>query len=266
MLRIFLIAGHGDGDGGAVGNGYQEADLTREIVVRLPRYLENYAQVVIGDLNRNWFTWLRSNSFNFTPYDYVLEIHFNAGAEDEAGDGFVTGSEIYVTTSESSVIVEENILDNLEQLGLTNRGVKRKNFSVIAKAKAQGVSSALLEVAFIDDRDDMDLYQAQKDVIAESIAHGILEGFGIVEKGEILTMTQYEELSERISAIEDLLEETEIIYNYIDDNMPVWARPTIEKLVNAGWLRGNEAGELELTEDMLRGFVVNDRAGVYDRI
>lgn len=54
-----------------------------------------------------------------------------------------------------------------------------------------------------------------------------------------------------------------MIYNYIDDNMPAWARPTIQKLVDKGYLHGNDKGELELTFDMLRMFVVNDRAGLY---
>ena len=58
-------------------------------------------------------------------------------------------------------------------------------------------------------------------------------------------------------------EENEMIYNYIDGNMPEWARPTIQKLVNKGLLRGNENGELGLNDTMLKIFVVNDRAGIY---
>lgn len=58
-------------------------------------------------------------------------------------------------------------------------------------------------------------------------------------------------------------EEQEMIYNYIDGNMPQWARPTIQKLLNKGYLKGNEQGELELNDTMLKIFVVNDRAGLY---
>lgn len=57
----------------------------------------------------------------------------------------------------------------------------------------------------------------------------------------------------------------EMIYNYIDENMPAWARPTIQKLVDKGALQGNEKGELLLTDVMLRIFVANDRAGAYDK-
>ena len=78
------------------------------------------------------------------------------------------------------------------------------------------------------------------------------------EKMEDLTMTQYEELDKRIEKIEN-----KMIYNYIDKNMPDWARPTIQKLVDKKLLVGNEKGELGLTEEMLKLYVVNDRAGLY---
>lgn len=73
-----------------------------------------------------------------------------------------------------------------------------------------------------------------------------------------------------LSKIENYLEinneteNAEMIYNYIDENMPAWARPTIQKLVDKGYLNGNENGELLLSDTMLRIFVVNDRAGLYD--
>lgn len=54
-----------------------------------------------------------------------------------------------------------------------------------------------------------------------------------------------------------------VIYNYIDKNMPDWAKPTIKKLVDKGYLQGNENG-LNLTDDLLRVLVINDRAGLYD--
>ncbi len=54
-----------------------------------------------------------------------------------------------------------------------------------------------------------------------------------------------------------------VYYDYIDDNMPEWARATITKLVNKGYIVGDTYGRLRLTEDDLRYFVVNDRAGIY---
>ncbi len=57
----------------------------------------------------------------------------------------------------------------------------------------------------------------------------------------------------------------DMIYNYMDENMPDWAKPTIQKLIDKGALKGNEKGELMLTDVMLRIFVANDRMGLYDK-
>ena len=48
------------------------------------------------------------------------------------------------------------------------------------------------------------------------------------------------------------------------DEMPEWAKPTIAKLVEQKRIQGDEAGNLNLSLDMIRMFVVNDRAGLYD--
>lgn len=54
-----------------------------------------------------------------------------------------------------------------------------------------------------------------------------------------------------------------MIYNYIDENMPEWARETVQKLVDNGTLKGEDEGRLELTYDMLRILVILDRAEVF---
>ena len=57
-------------------------------------------------------------------------------------------------------------------------------------------------------------------------------------------------------------QEEEMRYKYYDD-MPDWAKPTISKLVKQGYLQGEGDGVLNLSEDALKIFVVNDRAGLY---
>lgn len=65
----------------------------------------------------------------------------------------------------------------------------------------------------------------------------------------------------------DVLAQTsnKMVYAWVDANMPEWARPTITKLCEKGILKGDEEGKLNLTDEMLRIFVVNDRAGLYDK-
>ena len=78
-----------------------------------------------------------------------------------------------------------------------------------------------------------------------------------ITETEGLTVTQYEELKGEINGLKPM------IYDYMDDNMPEWAKPTIQKLMDKGVLVGDDKGRLGLTMDMLRIFAANDRAGLY---
>ena len=77
---------------------------------------------------------------------------------------------------------------------------------------------------------------------------------------------EYEELKAELAALkaEIAKSNSKMIYNYVDTNMPDWARPTIQKMMDKGLLQGDENGCLGLTDELLRVFVTNDRAGVYD--
>ena len=55
-----------------------------------------------------------------------------------------------------------------------------------------------------------------------------------------------------------------MIYNYIDENMPSWARPTIQKLVDKNYISGTDEG-LNLNDDLLRLLTILDRAGIFDK-
>lgn len=87
--------------------------------------------------------------------------------------------------------------------------------------------------------------------------------YSIIESEE-LTMTQYEELKAEIEQLKSA--SNKMVYNYVDNNMPKWARPTIQKMMDKGLLKGDENGYLGLTDELLRVFVINDRAGLYDTV
>lgn len=55
--------------------------------------------------------------------------------------------------------------------------------------------------------------------------------------------------------------EPEMRFNKIEE-IPEYAKTTIQKLIDRNILKGNENG-LDLSEDMIRMFVFNDRAGLY---
>ncbi|MBQ9598657.1 MAG: N-acetylmuramoyl-L-alanine amidase, partial [Clostridia bacterium] len=106
-MKILLIAGHGEGDPGAGGNGLWEADLTREVVTLLKPKLAEICDVDVADTSKNWYEYLKRNSFSFKGYDYVLEVHFNAYNKE------AHGTEIIVTPSEQNTGVEAAILKQL---------------------------------------------------------------------------------------------------------------------------------------------------------
>ena len=48
-------------------------------------------------------------------------------------------------------------------------------------------------------------------------------------------------------------------------DIPEWALPTVKKLIANGSLKGDTAGNLNLSHDMLRMLVINDREGLYGK-
>ena len=81
--------------------------------------------------------------------------------------------------------------------------------------------------------------------------------------------TKFNELVNAVSELSDKVDKlktqaTPMIYNYIDSNMPDWAKRTVKKLVKRGIIEGNENGELMLTDDLIRTLVIIDRAGLFD--
>lgn len=182
-MNILLIAGHGENDPGACLYSRREATMARDLVALLQKELLKF-ECKCDVYNQNLSAYHQmitlGKPYDFTKYDYVLEIHFNAHKSNS--DGRVQGSEMYVTSSELVTTLEERILNNLAAIGFTNRGVKCRDFAVISKAKKQGVSSALLETCFIDDEDDMMLYLNNPELVAKTIAYAMATEYGLEKK------------------------------------------------------------------------------------
>lgn len=195
-FRMLVMAGHGrnvDGswDPGAVGCGYQEANLTRELRDLIKAAADRAGVPCDVAPDRNYYSYFKhGGQYDFTPYNYVLEVHFNASATvDAAGDGKMKGSMVYIDKSETGHSVEDAILNNLYAIGsrqawdgvvVTQRQESYKNgLMVQSKVRAQGVSHAVLETCFITDQDDMDWYLVNKSKIAQAIIAGIQQGFGL---------------------------------------------------------------------------------------
>lgn len=188
-FNILLIAGHGAGDSGALGCGFKEFEKTRELVKLIKPRLEKYANVYVYPTDRNAFKDVKAGVFKkilneYFPnvkFGYAFESHFNAFNIS------AHGTEIFVVPEEKGITVEQEIMKNMKEF-FTLRdndnifdGVKRTRFLVIKTLKEMGISGALLETCFIDNPNNMKIYEAKKEEIADGIVNGIVTGFGLKE-------------------------------------------------------------------------------------
>lgn len=102
--------------------------------------------------------------------DLDISIHFNCGVGDKKGNGQTTGTEVWVYSQTSSAKpTAERVVKEIAALGFHNRGVKdRKDLYVLRRTNSPAM---LVECCFVDDKDDVELYDAKK--MAAAIVDGI---------------------------------------------------------------------------------------------
>ncbi len=107
---------------------------------------------------------------NSHAVDLDVSIHFNSGANDKGGNGKSTGVEVYVYSNNAGAYdYAKRVVDSIASLGFKNRGVKEnKGLYVLSKTKAPAM---LIECCFVDDADDVGLYDVQ--TMANAIVYGI---------------------------------------------------------------------------------------------
>ena len=102
--------------------------------------------------------------------DLDVSIHFNSGANDKSGNGKTTGVEVLVYSASSKAKrYAEKICAAIARLGFRNRGVKtNSSLYVMKNTKAPAM---LVECCFVDDKDDVKLYNYYE--MASAIVYGI---------------------------------------------------------------------------------------------
>ncbi len=109
-----------------------------------------------------------------TDADLHISIHFNSGRSDRKGDGRTGGTEVLLTENVADKgDIAKRICNQMAKLGFTNRGVKiNKNLYFLNHTKAPAI---LVEVCFVDDRDDYMLYTSDRDAVAEAIVRAVVK-------------------------------------------------------------------------------------------
>lgn len=176
-LVIGVDCGHtltGKGTG-SQGCGYKEEILDREVGKKVMDLLKQEGCTVINctvDKSDNQLAE-RVRKANAQRLDLFVSIHFNACVNDEKGDGRTTGVECYVSHTGTKAYDEAlRVCNNISKLGLRNRGVKVDGKLYVTRETV--APAFLIEVCFIDDRDDMNIYLKSVDSVAKAIVEGIL--------------------------------------------------------------------------------------------
>ncbi|MBR3767935.1 MAG: N-acetylmuramoyl-L-alanine amidase [Clostridia bacterium] len=191
MKKIYIDPGHGGNSVGASYNGRSEQDDTLRLCLKIKELLSSQEEVEVmlsRETDTNPELETRAREANSWGADYFCSIHRNAflpnkaaGAEIWCYSKIALGGETY---SKAQRILE--LLCNAT--GFINRGVKlgAPSYTDYAVNRLTNMSSALLEVGFIDSDTDNDIFDSMFEKIAESIAMGLMEAVGLEYKVSVI--------------------------------------------------------------------------------
>jgi|GEM_PF-503403 len=263
IYKVFIDPGHGGHDPGAVGNGMRESDVVLDISLQTGKLLTCAGIEVQYSRTSDIRPVGRAEMSNQFNADLFISPHANAGGG--------TGVETVVPTASpnnpnrdlhacrnlaesiSRALAQKfnmrvrrgnGVLPETETAFVTSgRG---KNISVLRNTRAIAV---MPEIAFIDSpiaNPDFYVLKNRRQEIAQVLANEVFKYFGITPQ-EVIKM----------------------IYKTVQD-MPKWAQPGIQQLVDMHILNGRTPDNLDVDENMMRVLLIVrnmfDRAGLLETI
>lgn len=175
MARLCFDYGHGGADSGACYNGRKECDDVLNIGKAVAAEVRRHGIIVDETRTSDATVSLndRSNFENINTYDYFISFHRNAFKPEQAR-GVETYT--YLNPGAKSKSLAQRIQTSLVNLGFADRGVKEANYHVLRETKAPAV---LIEIGFIDNTGDNNLFDAKRNEIIKAIAKAILAQVGV---------------------------------------------------------------------------------------
>lgn len=210
MNKIFLDYGHGGSDPGSVANGYKEKDLTLKFGLKVAEKLRKKGFVVGESRTTDIYVDLDSRGRMMKGYDYGISIHLNAGGG--------LGYEFLVPIKENLCKIERLMDEAFKPLGANTRSsrcyskeyyTKKKYprsfdgynfgesynltdwFSICRESWAVGTSADIFEMAFIDNKADLDNFLSKMDLYADAIVSVLCKAFNVAD-GESMPVPQPE--------------------------------------------------------------------------
>lgn len=184
---IYIAAGHGGSDPGAVNGKYIEKALTLKTALACQNYLRNYEceTVMARTTDKSCTVAHKMEEVEKKRPSLVLEIHYNAGGGE--------GCEVYYWhTHAPSKSLAQKVLAEMVKLGQKSRGIKESkagtsyNFGMCRQAATTGIPSILGEYAFVDNAKDQAKINsdAKLRAVGEAYAKAAIVYLGLKKKAE----------------------------------------------------------------------------------
>ena len=177
---VFLSAGHGGNDPGAVGYGLKEKDINLQTLLGCKAELERHNVKVFSSrtTDENDGVYEEVREAIASGVDLAVSFHTNAGG----GNGF----EAYCNTANPDGVRFSKLAEKyIKALGQNSRGVKDGTHLYFIRETP--MTAVLLECFFIDNAADKNIgdTRAEQRALGVAYAKAILEYMGIDYKGNI---------------------------------------------------------------------------------
>ena len=184
-LTIYIAAGHGGSDPGAVSGKYIEKALTLKTALACQNYLKNYdcETIMARTADVDCKVAHKMVAVEQKRPSLVLEIHYNAGGGE--------GCEVYYWHNHApSKSLAQKVLAEMTALGQKSRGIKASqpntnyNFGMCRQSSWTNVPSILGEYAFVDNAKDQAKINsdAKLKAVGEAYAKAAVAYLGLKKK------------------------------------------------------------------------------------
>lgn len=169
MTKLFVICGHGAGEPGACGNGYQEAERVRTLGKRIKEL--GGSNVMLGDVNRNYYADNGISSLTISKDYQIVELHMDSAAASARGAHVIIKAGLNADQYDTALA---KFVSGMFP-GRSQTIVGRDDLANPARAYAKGYGYRLIECGFISNASDVSIFNSNID----KLAIGILACFGI---------------------------------------------------------------------------------------
>lgn len=235
-MIVCIDAGHGGKDPGAVSGDWQESFFTLDIALALKKRLSRYNDFkIIMTRETDKFISLgdRCKIANQNKCNLFVSIHINSAA-----NAMASGIETHVYSENNKAVGEIFQTKLIESTQAINRGIKIS--PILYVLNSTKMPAVLLELGFINNFHDINELRktTYRNNLAAAIEKAICRYFNI----EVLKNK----------------ERVKMIYKTVNE-IPEYAKSIIKDLVDSGVIKGEENGNLNLSDEMVRTIIITKR-------